>query len=395
MKKLTYRRGFTQINSLKKSKIISKNRWLTVISIFILLFSGIANGVNAQERWTKQKANAWYAAQPWIIGANYTTSNAANQIEMWHKDTFDAKTIDKELGMAEDIGMNTMRVFLHYLVWKNDKDGFLKRVDEFLEISDKHNIKILFVLFDSDWDPNPVYGKQKPPVPGVHNSRWVQSPGEPVLQNSSEYPELKQYVKDIVGRYANDKRVLGWDLWNEASNTAAGLYKSIPDKNKYVALLLPQVFDWARSVNPTQPLTSCLWIGSDWDDYNKFGEIEKIIMDKSDVITFHDYSWPEGFEARVKQLQTYGRPLIATEYMARGSGSTFDGTLPVGKKYNIGMINWGLVDGKTQTKFPWDSWYHPYVEHQPTIWFHEIFNSDGTPYRQVEIDLIKRLSAEK
>lgn|SRR5690625_1179878 len=367
------------------------SRSLLLTSLMSLILSTTV--VDARSQWSKEQAHAWYSEQPWLIGANFTPSTAVNQIEMWHKDTFDSATIDKELGMAADIGMNTIRVFLHNLVWENDKEGFHARIDEFLELSDKHNIKVLFVLFDSDWDPNPVYGKQKPPVPGVHNSRWVQSPGEQRLQNQSKYHELEAYVKDIIGRHADDQRVLAWDLWNEPSNDSAGLYENIANKNDYVALLLPQVYDWARSVDPIQPLTAGLWSGTQWDDYEQLGTIEKVQIDESDIISFHDYGWPEEFENRVLQLTSYGRPLIATEYMARGSGSTFDGTLPMGKKYNVGMINWGLVDGKTQTRLPWDSWYHPYTKQEPTIWFHEIFHADGTPYRQAEIDLIKQLSA--
>ena len=356
------------------------------------LFSGSAV---ARDQWTPEQAHDWYDQQPWIVGANFTPSTAVNQIEMWHPDTFDPDTIDRELGYAAEAGMNTMRVFLHNLVWENDAEGYKKRLKQFLDISDKHNIKTLFVLFDSDWDPNPVYGKQKDPVPGVHNSRWVQGPGEARLQDESQYHKLQEYVQGVVGMLANDSRVLGWDLWNEPSNPGGGVYENIPaaEKEKYLVTLLPQVYEWARSANPTQPLTAGLWIGDDWSDRDKQGAIERIQLNESDVISFHDYGWPESFSARVEQLNGYGRPLIATEYMARGTGSTFDGTLPLGKKYNVGMINWGLVDGKTQTRLPWDSWFHPYTERQPVIWFHDIFQSDGTPYRQVEIDLIKRLSA--
>src|SRR5690606_29033645 len=91
-----------------------------------------------------------------------------------------------------------------------------------------------------------------------------------------------------------------------------------------------------RSQNPVQPLTSGLWHHDDWS-FEKLTPIEKIQIEQSDVISFHDYSWPEVFERKVKQLQAYGRPLLCTEYMARGNGSTFDGTLPLGKRYNVAM----------------------------------------------------------
>ncbi|MBC9035117.1 1,4-beta-xylanase, partial [Sphingomonas sp. JC676] len=172
-----------------------------------------------------------------------------------------------------------------------------------------------------------------------------------------------------------------------------GNYKPTEDKNKYVAKLLPQVFDWARSVDPIQPLTSGVWLGDHWDDLTKVDAVEKTQITQSDVISFHDYSWPETFEKRAMQMLGYGRPVWCTEYMARGNGSTFDGSLPIGKRLNIAMFNWGFVDGKTQTRLPWDSWKKPYTSDEPTIWFHEVFRADGKPYRQAEADLIKRLSA--
>src|SRR5699024_12071031 len=142
---------------------------------FILISTSlISGGVMARDQWTPEQAHEWYDQQPWLVGANFTPSTAVNQIEMWHADTFDPETIDRELGYAAGIGMNTMRVFLHNLMWENDAEGFKDRINQYLDTTDKHNIKTLFVLFDSDWDANPVYGKQKDPVPEVHNSSCVQ-----------------------------------------------------------------------------------------------------------------------------------------------------------------------------------------------------------------------------
>ncbi|NYT42225.1 cellulase family glycosylhydrolase [Sphingomonas sp. R-74633] len=352
----------------------------------------VATPAMARDQWTPAQANAWYAKQPWLVGANFTPANAINQLEMWQPETFDPATIDKELGYAESIGMNTMRVFLHNLLWENDPEGLKKRMDVFLTIAAKHHIKPLFVLFDSCWDPNPVAGPQHPPIPGVHNSGWVQAPGAARLKDESQYGKLEGYVKGVVGAFANDPRVLGWDLWNEPNNGGGGNYKPTPNKKEMVAKLLPQVFAWARSVDPSQPLTSGVWIGEDWNNMSKRDAVEKTQLTQSDVLTFHDYSWPETFEKRAHQMLSFGRPVICTEYMARGNGSTFDGSLPIAKRLNIGMMNWGFVDGKTQTRLPWDSWKKPYTSDEPTIWFHEVFRGDGTPYRQAETDLIKRLA---
>ena len=342
-------------------------------------------------RWTAQRANDWYAKQPWLVGANFIPSDAINELEMFQAATFNPALIDKELGMGESIGMNTMRVFLQDQLWKQDPEGFKKRLNEFLAICAKHHIRPLLVLFDSCWETNPKLGPQHPPIPGIHNSGWVQSPGKVRLHDRSVEPELKAYVQGVVGALANDDRVLAWDVWNEPQNSGGDVEADVPAKIRRVNELLPQVFAWAREVHPTQPLTSAPYTGN-WSDPKQETQTVKIQLAESDIITFHDYGWPEVFEAHIKELQPLGRPIICTEYMARGAGSTFDGSLPIAKKYNVGAINWGLVAGKTQTYLPWDSWDRPYVKTQPTVWFHEVFRQDDTPYRQHEVDLIRELT---
>jgi hypothetical protein len=291
--------------------------------------------------------------------------------------------------------MNTMRDFLQDLLWQQDAAGFQKRIDQFLTIASRHGIRPVFVLFDSCWDPHPKLGPQHPPIPGVHNSGWVQSPGAQALGDPAEYPRLKAYVVGVVGAFAKDPRVLAWDVWNEPNNTNEGSYNQVELKNKadYVNKLLPQVFEWARSANPTQPLTSGVWEGN-WSSQDKMNATTRIQLEQSDVISFHNYGWPEEFEARVITLQQYHRPLICTEYMARSAGSTFDTVLPVAKKYHVAAINWGFVAGKTQTYLPWDSWRRPYVLEQPTIWFHEFFYPDGKPYREREAQIIRELTGK-
>jgi hypothetical protein len=354
----------------------------------------IAAPAQARDLWTKEQASSWYARQPWLVGANYNNASAVNQFEMWQAETWNPTEIDRELALAQSIGMNTMRVYLHNMLWERDAQGLKRRMNEFLTIAQRRGIKPMFVLFDSCWDPDPQAGPQRPPIPGVHNSGWVQAPGAARLADRSQYGKLEAYVRDIVGSFANDDRVLAWDVWNEPNNEGGGNYKPTPNKKQLVAGLLDDVFEWARSEDPTQPLTSGLWIGENWDKPETLDAVERIQVTQSDVNSFHDYNWPEQWERRARQMLSYGRPVLCTEYMARGNGSTFDGSLPLGKKYNIAMINWGFVDGKTQTRLPWDSWKKPYTQDEPTIWFHEVFRADGKPYRQAEVDLIRRLASE-
>jgi hypothetical protein len=347
----------------------------------------------AVERWSEAKANDWYAKQPWLVGSNYIPATAINELEMWQAETFDPQTIDKELGWAEGLGMTTMRVFLHDLAWQQDPAGYRKRITHFLDIAAKHHIKPLFVLFDSCWDPNPRVGRQRAPKPGVHNSGWLQSPGAKALQDPKEYPRLKAYVTGVVTAFGKDARVLGWDVWNEPDNTNTNSYGSAEPKNKVelVLALLPQVFAWAREAGVEQPLTSGVWKG-DWSSDDTLSPMERVQLENSDVISFHNYDNAAEFEKRILWLQRLHRPILCTEYMARGNGSTFQGSLPIAQKYKVAAINWGFVAGKTQTNLPWDSWQKPYVDREPAVWFHEIFKPDGTPYKQDEVDLIRTLT---
>jgi len=358
----------------------------------------LPDALAAQEvRWPPSRAQAWYARQPWLVGANYVPRSAINQIEMWQEATFDPAQIDRELGWAEALGMNTMRVFLHDLVWQQDAPGFRKRIGEFLAIAARHHVRPLFVLFDSCWDPAPRLGPQHPPIPGVHNSGWVQSPGAAALADPGQYPRLEAYVRGVVAAFATDDRVLAWDVWNEPGADNAGSYakQELKDKAARVTALLPQAFAWARSAHPSQPLTSGVWAADTSPDGEDLGELQRIQLRESDVVSFHNYSWPEHFRRQVGWLKKQGRPVICTEYMARPMGSTFDAVLPIAKEENVGAINWGFVAGRTQTWLPWESWRHPYVLDDPPVWFHEVLRPDGTPYRQAEVDLIRRLTGKR
>jgi hypothetical protein len=353
---------------------------MRVLRILICLLIIVAFKAPAQQRlqigeqWTAEKANAWHSTHKWLSGANYIPATAINQLEMWQADTFDAKTIDTELSYAEKIGFNTMRVFLHSAAWKQDPAGFKKRMGEFLTIAQKHHIQPMFVFFDDCWNKEPKAGKQPEPKTGIHNSGWMQDPGQPASENAANFPELKKYVQDILKAFAQDKRILLWDLYNEPGNSGKGS-KSLP--------LLTNVFAWARQINPSQPLSVGVW---DWN----LTELNNFQLMHSDVVTYHDYN-PEPDHLKViKFLKVFNRPLICTEYMARTRNSLFETVMPMMKKQNVGAINWGFVAGKTNTIYAWDN---PMPNGgEPKLWFHDIFRKDGSVYKQEEVDVIKKLN---
>jgi hypothetical protein len=362
--------------------------FVSLIAFFALIVATPA--LSAAEHWTPEQAKAWYDAQPWLVGCDFIPSTAINQLEMWQPDTFDPETIDRELGWAESLGFNTVRVFLH-------DQAYNQNVDKFLDIAASHKIRPMLVIFDGVWDPDPQRGRQNRPRPGVHNSGWVQSPGRVLLASASGQDSLQPYVVEVLSRYRNDKRVLAWDLFNEPDNLNGNSYGPLELKNKdeAAARLVRKTFKWARGVGPTQPLTVGLWgHAPHWDEPNTLNQTHRAAVELSDVISFHDYGKPESMTSRIKQLRKYGRPLLCTEFMARGNGSTFEAILPILKKEKVAAYCWGLVDGKSQTKYPWNTWQMPNLG-EPDPWHHDIFHTDGRPYRENEVKLIRALTGHK
>lgn len=341
-----------------------------------LLLTGSTQVTGQPRVWSASQAWEWSARQPWAVGANFLPSTAINQLELWQGGTFDPVTIDRELGWAAGIGMNTMRVYLHDLAWSADRDGFKKRIAKFLDIAATHQIRILFTLFDDCWNPNPEPGVQPAPRPGVHNSGWVRSPSLQVHNEPATWGYLKNYVQDILQAFGNDPRVYMWDLYNEPANSDYGL-TSLP--------LLKKVFEWAWEVRPSQPLSSGVW-------FNDLPAVNAFQLSASDVITFHNYDDTISLKRAIDTLKKWGRPVICTEYMARTNKSNFLTHLPLFKREGVGAINWGLVSGKSNTIFPWGS---KEGSPEPEVWFHDVFRRDGTPYDAREVQLIRQLTLKE
>jgi len=330
---------------------------------------------------------------PWLVGCNYSPRTAINQLEMWQADSFDLATIDEELCWAASIGMNSVRVFLHDLVWQAEGAAFLDRIDQFLAVAERHGIGAMVVFFDSVWHPSPRADRQSDAKPGVHNSGWVQSPGVDVLREPARFDLLEDYVVAVVSRFAADARVQVWDLWNEPDNPntlSYGPFDLGDRKGEVIAPLLKKAFAWARSAKPSQPLTSGVWLG-DWSDASTLKPHEQLQIELSDVVSFHCYGKADDMQSRIAQLKRFDRPLLCTEYMARGTGSTFASILPVLKENRVAAYSWGLVAGRTQTHVPWDSWQNAYVTGEPPLWFHEVFRADGSAYRADEVDFIRSI----
>ena len=353
----------------------------------------VSNDLDTENRWSVEKANAYADARPQPLGANYINRGAINQLEMWQAETFNPTQIDEELGWAAAIGMNSMRVYLHNLVWEQDSTKFLERIEQYLDIAEKHGMSTSFVLFDAVWNPVAELGTQPAPLPRVHNSGWVQSPQSRQLMNGDRYFRSgRNYVQGILRHFKDDDRIYMWDLYNEPDNDNIGKFSNEP-KNKidFAYVLLVKSFAWAREINPSQPLSAGVWRGELFnriDEDIPLGRFNKFQLEHSDLISYHSYRNAAHHTKTITRLQQYGRPLVCTEYVARTHGSTFEAILPLIAEHKVGAYNWGLVAGKTNTIYPWASWDSTFVA-EPHLWHHDVFRGDGTPYRAEEIALIR------
>ncbi len=360
--------------------------------------------------WSAERANQYYTKFSWRIGCNYIPATAINQIEMWQAESFDPRTIEKELDRAQNLGFNLLRVFLHELVWATDEKGLYDRMDQFLKITDQRGMVVDFVLFDDCHHPLGKMGPQPLPVPGYHNSGWLNSPTRDVAQryaagksDAREAAQLKGYVQATLRRFKNDQRVFMWELYNEPGR-GRGLAGSMEgaagdawgDKS---AKLLLDAWKWAREVAPSQPICStaegCVGPAN--------LEIARL---NSDIASFHCYAAPAKLGKVCQRYAATGRPAICTEVLKRPE-STVQGCYPVLKQHHIGAVGWGFVSGKTGTIWPWDSRKGKDVDQlraagkvikpgdafpEPKEWFHDLYRMDGTPFDQKEIDFIQQLT---
>jgi hypothetical protein len=344
-------------------------------------------------RWTCPEIQAWQAGLPPLLGCNFLPSTAINQLEMFQTGDYDRVTLERELGWAANVGMNTLRVFLHDLLWEHERDGFFRNLDDFLGLCDAHGIRPLLVFFDACHRPEPKPGRQPSPTPGLHNPGWAQSPAVPRLRDRSQWGLLERYVTDVLGRYGRDPRVLAWDLYNEPLN---GGFDGITEKATDSLALHQAVWAWARAAGPGQPLTTGVWTGPDPTlpvDEGALSAFDRLMLasqrlslEYADFVSFHHYGSVEDLQAKVGRLKALGRPVWCTEYMARTADSRFQTHLPVFRRKGVAAFNWGFVSGKSQTIFPWGS---PVGAPEPAIWFHDVLRPDGTPFDPEEIRALR------
>jgi hypothetical protein len=356
------------------------------------------------ERWTGAEAVAWAASRPWACGFNFLPSSAVNFLEMWQADSFDRATIERELGWAAEIGFNAVRINPHFLVWQHDRDGLLERLDWVMSVAARLGIDTVPCLFDDCGFGGfePEYGPQPGPVPGVHNSRAVASPGRAMVMDRRAWPALEAYLRDVVRTFRTDRRILFWDLYNEPGNRMIfgpdGYHEYDAALVGHSHDLMAASFRWAREEAPSHPLTVAAWTtplpGTDMPPYQT--EIDASALALSDLISFHAY-WQTSHVARlIEHLSALGRPMFCTEWMARAVNSRIEDQLRLFCDSGVGCFQWGFVKGRTQTHLPWPADLvsaHGGLAARD-VWFHDVLHEDGRPYDPNEIEIVKLLTGK-
>ena len=352
------------------------------------------------ERWSKEKAWEFWNSNPWMVGCNYVPALTPG-LSIWQSDTIEEilPSVEKELELMKEIGFNTVRMWLDFNLWHHERDEYLDRVDRVLGILSSYGIRLMPVIFNDcvsfgkpkditihkpvgkqKWDKGYHGGHKDSPhvVPTEQPYGWIR------WDEEDQRPICEQYIRDLVKRFKDDERIIMWDLWNEPGNSKRG-DMSIP--------YLKRVFEIAREENASQPLTVGVWCyppNYGVDESVELTPIQRLALDLSDIITFHNYSSIDEVKACVKALEKEGRPMANTEWLHRILGNTILEQLPLYYEKKIGSVHWGLVAGHGQFYLPWEWLKAARPELDYTLWQHDIFNEDFTPYDEKEIELFKQ-----
>ncbi len=328
--------------------------------------------------WSPEKAWTWYKSKPWIVGWNYTPTTCVNATEWWQDEKkVSDSTIHRELKLGQQLGYNSVIVYLQYLVWLKDSAYCKERFSKFLALADQHNMTVTPTFFDDvnficsgDDCGNSHLGDQGEPNAGKLMSQWGASPGPKYVLDANQRPNFKRYVQDFIKTFGQDKRILMWNMYNEPSNSGIGS-RTYP--------LVELAFVWAREIGCSQPLTV-----SDWTAQNNAWP-----YNLSDICSFHGYMNNGSLVNLINKLRATQRPIICTEWLARGNpGTNILIDLPMFKRLGVGAIQWSLINGRMHCERSWSnfgSYNNP--------WFHDVLYNDGKPYKAEEVFAIyKNLS---
>ena len=290
-----------------------------------------------------------------VQGAVFVPTKYVNEAQQW--DEYDAAINDRELHYASVYGINCVRVYLHFDIYLKKKEALLADIGDFLTRADKYGIKTEFVFFDDCWNQpdadilSPDY-KYPAPIFGVHNSRWIVSPGENVRQHYAEYKDrLKAYVQDIVNAHKDDRRIAFWETYNEPATSAE------------TKQLLQDSYDWIHKTGTTIPITATgsYYPGDHYSDFKSWHEYGN----------YDDTGTPDSLCTECMNRQGQSVPGIVEHFRGK-----------------TGFIMWEFGIGRDNCRFTWDeNRDHPRQDETPKP-FHGIVYPDGHPW---SVDDVKAL----
>ena len=356
--------------------------------------------------WTKERAWAWYDAQPWIRGCNYMPASAANRVDQWQSLGAEERfaEVERELALAEKVGFNTLRLVVEHQgfgVWLAEHDSFMANFERYLQILARHGLRAIVVLGNDCSRPKELWELPKPGVQkydvGYHGGRRVTQHGsnpnavgyttvdDPVLR-----PKFYAMCAELMTKYRADDRILFWNLWNEPGNNR---------RNDLTMKDLRELFELAWSIDPKQPLAADVWTCRS-SSPEAVHPVERLAGDLSDIISYHRYANLCEQKKTIDILRArWGRPMVNTEWLARLLGDDVATSYPLFAQERVGAVCWGFVAGKYQTYEPyepmWTSQFTFRSADEPvTKWYHDLFRPSHHPYDPEEIAIIRHVNAE-
>ena len=196
------------------------NRW--PILLFVMLSVAVPAQSPAQPtvagRWSEKQAADWYRQQPWLVGANYTprapstswrcgrprpsiqTRSTRSSAGRRHRHEHDARLPARSALAAGRRGLHeaARRVPAH------------RR-----EAQDQTDARAVRLRLGSVAATGQAARRRNPACTTLAGCR---ARARRRCRTRRSSPRLEAYVKGVVGAFANDPRMLAWDIWNEPDN---------------------------------------------------------------------------------------------------------------------------------------------------------------------------------
>lgn len=314
--------------------------------MIVLLLPCLAGFAKERKQWTEKQAWDWEKKVGTIIGFNQPES------------AYPGMTNLEILRKAADLGFNSVRFWLK----GEDVDAQIAYIKKMADEAESCGMTI-----------SPVLSLQRKYFNDKENEK----------ENLKIVEEL---VKTLIRPFANDERIVLWDIWNEP-----GFKTGDPETFREMEWVEKMVH-WCREENLCQPITaSIIWDPDrDADVSSPTWEKRRQVEAMMDLHNFHSYDCARNFGAeidytldRIRKISN--RPIVCTEAMIRVNGSSVQRTLPVFAREHVHVYLWGLYNNDWNWSVKWGR--STYDAFDPM--FHDFLWADGDAYDAREFPFIK------